>query len=187
MIISIDKAQKYYDKLRQGLQAATPTGQITFKIDPAYSAETILEKAFKKAVETNKANNIYFILQEDNLNLKSEIFKANIANGLHDKINRLALLKNKRSHVKNLIRRDTELYSTITTDFINKKIQLIKDAPNMSVENFTVLVRDVEDIEIELKSIDREIVSLEDEIKELNYSTKINVEFKPETIESLDL
>lgn len=187
MNISIDKAQKFYDKIRQGLQSATPTGQITFKIDPAYSAEVILEKAVKKAEEINKANKIYFILQEDNLNLKSEIFKANIATGLHDKINKLSLLKNKRGNIKNLIRRDTELYTTITSEFIDRKIQLIKNSPNMSVENFTVLIRDVEEIEIELKAIDREIVLLEDQIKELNYSTKIDIELKPETIEYLDL
>ena len=35
--------------------------------------------------------------------------------------------------------------------------------------------------------VEKEIVLLEDEIKELNYSTKIEIDLKPETIEYLDL
>lgn len=105
MIISIDKAQKFYDKIKNSMQNCSPVGSISFKIDQLIHQEKFLKKLVKKLRTLIKLIIYILFLQEECLKLKSIIFKSNIEVGLHDKINELYLLKNKRNNFKNMMRK----------------------------------------------------------------------------------
>lgn len=189
--MNLNKANKILSKLKAKIAELEINPTENINVDVVNDAKEIVENIKKRKNEALKNLNLYLILNEDFNKLKETIFEENLKTGIHTIISELNFKRKMNSFKKNQIMylKNENLDSTdipAISLYIQNKIDI---SVQQGVSNFRLVLNNLnkEDLVSEIKKTEKEIEILEEQLMELNVSSKIDFVFQKETIEAINL
>lgn len=198
MRITLKKAHLFLDRLKKAVPKRsnnTSTGIYQLKVTATNATSGNLRQSMLKDIEVERkeVQNRLAIQKDINL-LKEAVFAANLQNGISADLVTMTNIKTELKIMENdLSNIQKHLVDGISLDEAQPEF-FKKVADNLSPEQYsqpsetiTVILKDSDQLQAEIKTLKNRLMVLEDSVAEHNLTIKIDFEFSPESLEVLGL